>query len=170
MIQALPEPMALVIKHAVLTGLRPAEAVESIGLLNDISIRSGQQQMYYSPERQTLEHFRFPDMFLQQTKKAFISYITLDNLQPIAKMGGKIPTWNAIRLACSRMKLNRNMSLTRKLFASHLRQEGIQPEGVDLLQGRVSQSILTHHYLVPQSTLKDEVLRALEKLQRLIES
>jgi intergrase/recombinase len=63
-----------------------------------------------------------------------------------------------------------NMSLTRKLFASHLRQEGIQPEVVDLLQGRVSQSILTRHYLVPQSTLKDDVLRALKKLQRLIES
>jgi hypothetical protein len=91
MIQALPEPMALVIKHAVLTGLRPAEAVESIRLLNDISIRSGQQQMYCNPERQTLEHFRFPDMFLRQTKKALISYIILDNLQPIAKMGGKIP-------------------------------------------------------------------------------
>jgi hypothetical protein len=114
MIRLLPEPMALVIKHAVLTGLRSAEAVESVRLLNDISsIRSGrQQQMYYNPERQTLEHFRFPDMFLRQTKKAFISYITLDNLQPIAKMGGKIPTWNAIRLACRRMKLNMNMSFT----------------------------------------------------------
>ena len=57
MIQALPEPMALVIKHAVLTGLRPAEAVESVRLQDDISsIRSGrQQQMYYNPERQTLE-------------------------------------------------------------------------------------------------------------------
>jgi len=56
-IQALPEPMALVIKHTVLTGLRPAEAVESVRLQDDISsIRSGrQQQMYYNPERQTLE-------------------------------------------------------------------------------------------------------------------
>jgi hypothetical protein len=35
-----------------------------------------------------------------------------------------------------------------------------------LLQGRVSQSILTRHYLVPQITLKDDVLNALEKLQR----
>ncbi|MCY1156393.1 MAG: hypothetical protein MOP48_399 [Nitrososphaera sp.] len=57
MIQALPEPMALVIKHTVLTGLSPAEAVESVRLQDDISsIRSGrQQQMYYNPERQTLE-------------------------------------------------------------------------------------------------------------------
>jgi intergrase/recombinase len=61
------------------------------------------------------------------------------------------------------------MSLTRKLFASHLRQEGIQPEVVDMLQGRVSQSVLTRHYLVPQSSLKDQVLESMEKLKQAIE-
>jgi hypothetical protein len=35
-----------------------------------------------------------------------------------------------------------------------------------MLQGRVSQSVLTRHYLVPQSTFKNDVLQALEKLQR----
>jgi intergrase/recombinase len=62
-----------------------------------------------------------------------------------------------------------NMSLTRKLFASHLRQEGIQPEIIDMLQGRVSQSILTRHYLVPQSTLRNDVLSALKKLKKEID-
>jgi intergrase/recombinase len=65
--------------------------------------------------------------------------------------------------------LNMNMSLTRKLFASHLRQEGIQPEIIDMLQGRVSQSILTRHYLVPQSTLRNDVLSALKKLKKEID-
>jgi intergrase/recombinase len=59
-----------------------------------------------------------------------------------------------------------DMYLTHKIFASWLRKEGIQPEIVDLLQGRVSQSILTRHYLVPQSSLKEDVLNALEKLER----
>jgi intergrase/recombinase len=58
------------------------------------------------------------------------------------------------------------MYLCRKVFASWLRKEGIQPEVIDLLQGRVSQSVLTRHYLVPQSWLKDQVLQALEQLQR----
>jgi intergrase/recombinase len=62
------------------------------------------------------------------------------------------------------------MSLTRKLFASHLRQEGIQREIIDMLQGRVSsQSILTRHHLVPQSTLRNDVLSALNKLKQEIE-
>ncbi len=58
------------------------------------------------------------------------------------------------------------MHLTRKVFASWLRKEGIQSEIVDLLQGRVSQSILTRHYLAPPQNMKDNELNALEKLQR----
>jgi intergrase/recombinase len=58
------------------------------------------------------------------------------------------------------------MYLCRKVFASWLRNEGIQPEIVDLLQGRVSQSILTRHYLAPSQNMKDDVLKALEKLQQ----
>ena len=61
-----------------------------------------------------------------------------------------------------------DMRLCRKIFASHLRNEGIQSEVVDLLQGRVSPSILTRHYLVPQNTLKDQVLTAVDKLEKLL--
>jgi intergrase/recombinase len=59
-----------------------------------------------------------------------------------------------------------DMRYCRKLFASHLRTEGIQPEIIDMLQGRVSQSILTRHYLVPKPSFKDDILKALEQLQR----
>jgi hypothetical protein len=59
------------------------------------------------------------------------------------------------------------LKLCRKLFASYLRQTaGIQPEVVDLLQGRVSTSILTRHYLVPDNSLRHDVLAgAVEKLR-----
>jgi intergrase/recombinase len=57
-----------------------------------------------------------------------------------------------------------SMHLTRKVFASWLRKEAIQHEAVDLLQGRVSQSVLVRHYLVQSDTLKEQVLQALEKL------
>ncbi len=63
-----------------------------------------------------------------------------------------------------------NMHLCRKVFASWLRnKEGIQPEIIDLLQGRVSPSILTRHYLVASSTLKDQVLEAVNRLKKEIE-
>jgi hypothetical protein len=61
------------------------------------------------------------------------------------------------------------VELCRTLFASHLRQSGIQPDVMDLLQGQVSQLVLTRHHLVPQSSLKDQVLQALENLKQEIE-
>jgi hypothetical protein len=164
MMQALPRPMSEIVRFACLTGLRPAEACESVRLLNDKGV-SIDTPLYYNPEQQTLEHFRF-HQFIRQTKKAYISYLSTANYQRIASLGPKTPTtWNAIRLACRRRNINMDMRLCRKIFASWLRQSGIQSEIVDLLQGRVSPSILTRHYLAPQDTLKDEVLRATEELQ-----
>ena len=61
--------MAQIVKFACLTGLRPAEAVESVRLINDKEAFP----KYYNPKPQALEHFRFPDIFLRQTKKAYIS-------------------------------------------------------------------------------------------------
>jgi hypothetical protein len=62
-----------------------------------------------------------------------------------------------------------DMYLSRKIFASWLRKDGIQPEVVDMLQGRVSQSVLTRHYLTPDSSLRQRVLGAISKLQKEIE-
>jgi intergrase/recombinase len=154
-----------IIKFAVLVGLRASEVVESVRLLNMLS----NSIRYYNPERQALEHFRFPDIFLRQTKKAYISFVTPEMLEIVkfdTSILASIPSYNQIRLACWTRHIKMDMHLCRKIFASWLRKEGIQPEVIDLLQGRVSQSILTRHYLVPQITLKDDVLNALEKLQR----
>ncbi|MDQ3968719.1 MAG: hypothetical protein M3275_10040, partial [Thermoproteota archaeon] len=171
-IKVLPVVMALIIRHAVLTGLRPSEAVESVRLLNTTNSEIGKMAkvQYYNPERQTLEHFRFPEIFLRRTKKAYISFVSSDNYyQLIAQTGPRTPTLNAIRLTCRYRSINMNMHLCRRVFASWLRKDGIQPEVVDMLQGRVSQSVLTRHYLTPDSSLRQRVLGAISKLQKEIE-
>ena len=91
MINVLPPVMGKIVKFGVLVGLRPSEVVESVKLLNIVPNDSNLTSNYYNPEHQTLEHFCFPDIFLRQTKKAYISFITLDNLQPIANLGCKTP-------------------------------------------------------------------------------
>jgi intergrase/recombinase len=171
MMQVLPPVMSNIVKYAVLTGLRPSEAIDSVKLLNrlpvnDCSPNTGNN--YYDSEQQTLRHYLFPDTFLRVTKKAYLSYITPENLQPIANLGSKTPSWNAIRLACKRRKIDMDMRLCRKIFASHLRNSGIQPEVVDMLQGRVQTSVLTRHYLVPDQYLKADVIKALKQLEQRI--
>jgi hypothetical protein len=159
MIANTPTPIPEIIKFACLVGLRASECVEAVRLLNSCELSS----QYYNPSRQALEHFRFPQ-FLRQTKKAYISFITKEQLLGIDTMGPKTPSLNSITLACRRKGIKMEMYLCRKIFASWLRKEGIQPEVVDLLQGRVSQSVLIRHYLVPSNTIKDQVLQAIQKL------
>ncbi len=172
MMKVLPPTMGEVVRFACLTGLRPSEACESVRLLNnfppvDKSVTGNQQ--YYNPETQILQHYHYPDIFLRATKKAYLSYLSVDNYQQIASLGSKTPTWNAISLACRRRNIDMEMRFCRKIFASHLRQKGIQSEFVNLLQGRVDSDILTRHYLVPSSSLKDQVLDAVKELQRMID-
>jgi integrase len=161
MMRVLPAHMAAIIRFACLTGLRPSEACESVRLLYACP-------QYYNPQQQTLEHFRYPSVFIRPTKKAFLSYLSLDNYYHyFAKNIGKTPTTlAAITSACKRRNIPMNMHLCRKVFASWLRHKGIEPEIVDLLQGRVSHSILTRHYLAPSQDLKDRVLLAVEQLQK----
>lgn len=68
--------MARIIKFACIIGLRPSEVVECVRLLNSSNIRH-----YYNRERQALEHYRFPSIFLRQTKKAYVSFVTPEMLE-----------------------------------------------------------------------------------------
>ncbi len=65
MMQKLPAYMAAIIKFDCLTRLRPSEAVGAVRLINNREAFA----KYCNPQRQALEHFRFPDVFLRQTKK-----------------------------------------------------------------------------------------------------
>src|SRR5919106_4272044 len=157
-----PSSMGKIIKFGCLVGLRASETLECVKLINDREAFT----KYYNPNRQALEHFRYKQ-FIRQTKKAYISFVTSEMLNIVQNLD-KVPTKNAITHACQRRHIPMDMYLTRKIFASWLRREGIQPEVVDILQGRVSQSVLTRHYLTPSHDLKDKVLESLSKLQQAI--
>jgi hypothetical protein len=167
MIAKLPPPMGQIIKFGCLVGLRASEVLESVRLLNSVDY----SRRYFNEERQCLEHFRFPQIFLRQTKKAYISFITLDQLSAIGILGCKnhVPTLNAITLACRRKGVKMEMHLCRKIFASWLiNKSGIDNTTVDMLQGRVSQSVLVRHYQTPDSNLSSRILDSLNKLHRAI--
>jgi intergrase/recombinase len=162
MMAALPPDMAEVVRFATLTGLRPAESIESVRLIK--SMENFHKLQYYDEEQQTLRHYLFPSVFLRQTKKAYISYLSRDHYQRVANLGPKTPSWNAIRLYLKHRDLNMEMKLCRRIFASWLSQSGgIQSEAIDFLQGRVSTSVFSRHYLTPSSDLRNKVLAAIEQ-------
>jgi integrase len=162
MVQVLPVPMAAIIRFACITGLRPNEACESVRLL----ISGNYHASYYNSQQQCLEHWRYPEIFLRPTKNAYISYLSTDCYQWITKIQGKPPTLAAISSVCKRRKIPCNFNLCRKIFASWLYKSGIPDMTIDMLQGRVSQSVLAQHYIRPDSTLRQRVLDAVSQLEK----
>lgn len=86
-----------------------------------------------------LEHFKYPNVFLRRTKKAYISIVTNDILEIAARVD--CCSYNSLNIYCKRNKLDVRMSYCRKIFATHLRTSGIEQETIDFLQGRVPRSV-----------------------------
>jgi intergrase/recombinase len=124
-----------------LTGLRPEEACKAIQIIHK------QEDTYVRKDLMILEHYKFPDIFIRRTKKAYISILT-DSILELAKQASNCG-YNALRLAVKRKKLDMNMSYCRKIFATYLRTQGIEQETIDLLQGRAPKSVFARHYFRP---------------------
>ena len=130
-----------ILLYNTLTGLRPDEACKSIILLQK------ERDNYLRKDLMILEHFKYPDIFLRRTKKAYISIVT-DSMLELAKKCSSCG-YNALRLAVKRKGLEMNMAFCRKIFATHLRNKGIGQEVIDLLQGRTPKSVFVRHYYRP---------------------
>ena len=162
MIVNTPTPIAEIVKFGCCVGLRSAEIVESVRLINDREAFP----KYYDSVQMTLCHYKFKQ-FLRSTKKAFLSYITPQALEPIQNLT-KVPTYSSIRHICNRRRMPCNLHLCRKVFASWLHESGFSDITIDMLQGRCPQSVLAQHYISPNASLRDKVLQAIHQLKEKI--
>ena len=101
------------------------------------------------------------------SKNAYVSVINNDILQ-IASGSEPITSYNQIRKRFGDYFVSMNMYYCRKVFATFLRNEGIESELVDLLQGRIPNSVFVRHYYRPDSSTFDEIREKLAKLHDLI--
>ena len=65
----MPREYSTVLIFDVLTGLRPTEAVNSCKLITELS-EKGKLNTYLDRELMMLQHFRFPELFLRNSKNA----------------------------------------------------------------------------------------------------
>jgi len=155
----IPEPYYNIIVYNILTGLRPTEACVSLSLLqNDLD-------NYYNKEKSLLEHFKYPELFIRRTKKAYIS-VASDLIIQIAKKSYKKPSYNALKLVLRRRKLDTRMYYCRKIFATYLRNRGVEQEIIDILQGRSPKSIFARHYYKPDFISHSRIRECIDSLYR----
>ena len=160
-IAGLSGPQANLFVFNTLTGLRPIEISKCINLIHY------NLETYWNKEKGILEHYKFPNEFIRRTKKVFISVVD----KPLIELAKTCPvnvSYNALKLMLKRKGLDMNMYYCRKVFATHLRDGGVTPEIIDLLQGRIFSSVFVRHYYQPDSSKFDEIREKLTKLHDLI--
>ena len=143
--------------YCTLTGLRPDEACQSIKLVKE------KIDNYLDKDKMILKHFEFPEIFIRRTKQAYVS-IANDLIIKVANDSGN-HSYNALRCHLKRKNIAMNMSYCRKIYATFMRNNGVQSEIVDLLQGRIPKSVFVrHYYLLTKDYNKDVISPLLYKL------
>lgn len=155
-IQTYPGECGNAFIFATLTGLRPDEACQAIRLVKQNT------KGYYNAQLQVLEHFRYKNVFLRRSKKAFISLVDEETLE-IARHS--CDSYQAINSALKHDKMEMRMSYCRKIFGTWLRKNGIETELIDMLQGRIPSTVFGKHYYRP--SFEQERDRVSEKIRAL---
>jgi intergrase/recombinase len=141
-LSVLPDRYGNILLFAALTGLRPTECWESIKMIQT------DYENYVDKDKLLLQHFKYHSIFLRRTKMAYVSLVS-DKILDMAKCSDIGISYAKLRKLLKSKKIQMNMYYCRKIFATFLRNNGIEPEIVDLLQGRISKSIFLRHYYRP---------------------
>ena len=99
-----------------------------------------------------LEHFKYGELFLRNSKNVYISIVTkelvdeVSNSQPVY--------YTTLRKHLQKDKLPLRIKELRSYYATFLRKNGILAEYIDLLQGRIPKSVFARHYLKVEDVKK----------------
>jgi len=145
------------------TGVRYNEAVESYNLLVGLKAE-GRVNEYFNMEKQILEHYRFKDIFIRNSKKLFISFVPQRVIQDIGPIAEPVDWARVKKRVAWRVKRLRFGDI-REYWASIMTRHLSQPE-IDFLQGRVSTSVFMRNYFNPAwiTDLKARAIKGAEEI------
>jgi hypothetical protein len=162
-INVLSKRHATVLIFDALTGLRPSEAYQSCELITKLS-HSGQLNHYLNNDLMMLEHFRYKTMFLRRCKNAYISFISPELLDLVLKYKPAL-RYSSLNPKLQKHGLECRTKQLRKYHGTLLR-ECLPTEAVDLLHGRINESVFLRHYYKPfLKEIQQRTIKALQPLQ-----
>ena len=151
----------LFVKFLAITGLRKNEALTAFNMILELNSKRRLGE-YYNSDLQVLEHFKYK-VFLRGTKNAYISFASpnlvneICNSQPVS--------YSAIDCRLKRRKIRLRLKELRSFNNTFMRKNGLISELVDILAGRVPQSVFCRHYLgEDMKALSAQVLSVQTKL------
>jgi len=147
------------------TGLRLGEAYESYNLIIDLA---GKRKLgdYYKKDQGILEHYKFKDIFIRKSKKAFVSFVPEELIARIQE-DRPLKSKFGIQKRVSSQKLKLRFGDIREAHASFMTKYLQQPE-IDFIHGRVSSNVFMRNYFNP-ALIVDLKARALKGIQEIQE-
>ncbi len=162
--KVLDKSYAALIELVLISGIRAGEAINSFNLIIEMH-KNRKLEDYYNSELQSLEHFRFPQKFIRNTKNLFFSFIPENFVEQVIYCD--LVSYSGLMKRLRKHGLQVRLNELRDYFATFMVHNGLIREEVDILQGRIGQSIFMRHYFSPNiAELRDKVLRAIEDDQR----
>jgi intergrase/recombinase len=152
------------VEFVTVSGLRLEEAVNSYNLIINLA-KQDRLNEYYNEANSTLEHFRFKDLFIRRSKKAFVSFVPKDLVLRISRnhpLKSKFGVQKRVKLSGLKLRF----ADIREAHASILTKY-LAPSEIDFLHGRVGTSVFMQNYFNPAliSDLKDRVFKAIIEIQ-----
>jgi hypothetical protein len=144
------------------TGIRYDEAVESYNLIIKL-FGENRLNEYYKADRDALEHFRFKDIFLRRTKKAFVSFVSATLIERIRdnKPLNLYSVQTKVKRKTGKLRFGDIREVHGTLLTRYLGEAEI-----NFLQGRISSSVFMRNYFNPAliSDLKQRTFKAVEDI------
>ena len=145
-----------------ITGLRFIEAIGSYNLIVDLA-KEGRLSEYYKEEKEVLEHFRFKEVFIRRTKKAFISFVPKALVEAISR---NMPLTRSYAISVRKKGFRLRFGDVREAHGTFL-TEYLRESEIDFLHGRVSANVFMRNYFNPAliTDLKERVFKGIEDLK-----
>ena len=141
-----------------------SEAITSFNLIIQLS-KEGKLGEYYDKDLNCLCHFKYPKLFIRNTKNVYINFIEESKLHEIAQ--SKRVTYSAIRRKLSRKRIPVKINELRDYFGTYLLNHGILEQEVNLLQGRIPISVFVRHYWSPKlKELSNKIISLTKDLEK----
>jgi intergrase/recombinase len=146
------------------SGLRFVEGVNSCNLIVKLS-QEGKLSSYYAADKDTLEHFRFKEIFLRNTKKAFVSFVPPELIKKICVATPL--TTDSVKKLIQKRKLPLCFGDIREAQGT-LMIRYLKEDEINFIHGRISGSVFMSNYFNP-SQIADLHERVFQGINEILE-
>jgi hypothetical protein len=132
----------LYLRLMALSGMRAMEGINCFNLIVELGTKYTSE--YYNENTKFLEHFRYPKLFLRNSKNCYVSCVPKSLLDEISN-SNKV-SYIAIDKRLNKAHLPMKIKKLRSYYATEMRKLGLLSEQIDLVEGRIGKTIFLMHY------------------------